>query len=157
MKFEKITDTKIKIILDTKDIKLHNISSENIFNNSRSSQQLLKTMLIRAEKEIGFIANKTNFENMIENYIKNYNSKNVESVSITNNPEYKLKLIDKKQETSENEILIAMQKEMIIKYHYYEIYINNQKVESVDTLEEAQTITNKIEEVDNNIKYEINK
>ena len=44
---------------------------------------------------------------------------------------------------------------MIIKYHYYEIYINNQKVESVDTLEEAQTITNKIEEVDNNIKYEI--
>ena len=64
-----------------------------------------------AEKEIGFIANKTNFENMIENYIKNYNSKNVESVSITNNPEYKLKLIDKKQETSENEILIAMQKE----------------------------------------------
>ena len=100
-----------------------------------------------AEKEIGFIANKTNFENMIENYIKNYNSKNVESVSITNNPEYKLKLIDKKQETSENEILIAMQKEMIIKYHYYEIYINNQKVESVDTLEEAQTITNKIEEV----------
>ena len=108
-----------------------------------------------AEKEIGFIANKTNFENMIENYIKNYNSKNVESVSITNNPEYKLKLIDKKQEPSENEILIAMQKEMIIKYHYYEIYINNQKVESVDTLEEAQTITNKIEEVDNNIKYEI--
>ena len=108
-----------------------------------------------AEKEIGFIANKTNFENMIENYIKNYNSKNVESVSITNNPEYKLKLIDKKQETSENEILIAMQKDMIIKYHYYEIYINNQKVESVDTLEEAQTITNKIEEVDNNIKYEI--
>ena len=108
-----------------------------------------------AEKEIGFIANKTNFENMIENYIKNYNSKNVESVSITNNPEYKLKLIDKKQETSENEILIAMQKEMIIKYHYYEIYINNQKVESVDTLEEAQTITNKIEEVDKNIKYKI--
>ena len=97
-----------------------------------------------AEKEIGFIANKTNFENMIENYIKNYNSKNVESVSITNNPEYKLKLIDKKQETSENEILIAMQKDMIIKYHYYEIYINNQKVESVDTLEEAQTITNEI-------------
>mgnify|MGYP001215914959 FL=1 len=46
---------------------------------------------------------------------------------------------------------------MIIKYHYYEIYINNQKVESVDTLEEAQTITNKIEEVDNNIKYEIKK
>ena len=28
-------------------------------------------------------------------------------------------------------------------------------MESVDTLEEAQTITNKIEEVDNNIKYEI--
>ena len=33
MKFEKITDTKIKIILDINDIKLHNISTNNFFNN----------------------------------------------------------------------------------------------------------------------------
>ena len=53
MKFEKITDTKIKIILDINDIKLHNISTNNFFNNS-SSQKLLQIMLSEAEKEIGF-------------------------------------------------------------------------------------------------------
>ncbi len=86
MKFEKITDTKIKIILDTKDIKLHNISSENIFNNSRSSQQLLKTMLIRAEKEIGF---------------KTGDSKLLVEALMSSDEEYTFiitKLIEKKQE-----------------------------------------------------------
>ena len=53
MKFEKITDTKIKIVLDINDIKLHNISTNNFFNNS-PSQKLLQIMLSEAEKEIGF-------------------------------------------------------------------------------------------------------
>ncbi len=54
MKFEKITDVKIKIILSMQDMKLNNVSAENIFSNSTSSQKLLQNMLNRAEKEIGF-------------------------------------------------------------------------------------------------------
>lgn len=85
-------------------------------------------------EKLGYVLNKYNFENMVENYIKNYSSKNVISVSISDNPEYSLKLVDKKQQTSENEILIALQKDMIINYQYFDIYIDNEKVESVDTL-----------------------
>ena len=55
MKFEKITDDKIKVVLSLEDIQLNNISSENLFNNSSSSQKLLQVMLNKAEKEIGFI------------------------------------------------------------------------------------------------------
>ena len=54
MKFEKITDSKIKIIVSMQDMGLNNISTENIFSNSTSSQKLLQSILKRAKKEIGF-------------------------------------------------------------------------------------------------------
>ncbi len=79
-------------------------------------------------EKLGYVLNKYNFENMVENYIKIIVQKNVISVSISDNPEYSLKLVDKKkQQTSENEILIALQKDMIINYQYFDIYIDNGK------------------------------
>ena len=56
MKFEKITDTQIKIILDIKDMELHNITNESIIATSTFPQKLLQTMLKTAEKEVGFKA-----------------------------------------------------------------------------------------------------
>lgn len=54
MKFEKITNSKIKIIVSMQDMELNNVSAENIFSNSTSSQKLLQNMLNIAKKEIGF-------------------------------------------------------------------------------------------------------
>lgn len=54
MKFEKLNDAKIKIILTEKDIELNNVSMENIFSNSADSQKLLENMITMAGKEIGF-------------------------------------------------------------------------------------------------------
>ena len=54
MKFEKLTDTKIRISISSKDMEKNNLSAENIFSNSADSQKLLDTMIARAEKEIGF-------------------------------------------------------------------------------------------------------
>ena len=54
MKFEKLTDTKIRIILSSRDMELHNISVENVLSNSADSQKLLETIITRAEKELGF-------------------------------------------------------------------------------------------------------
>ena len=51
MKFEKITDTQIKIILDIKDMELHNITNKSIIATSTFPQKLLQTMLKTAEKE----------------------------------------------------------------------------------------------------------
>ena len=75
-------------------------------------------------QDVGFVLSKSNFENMIKEYIENYSSKNVSSVSMSNSPEYNLKLVDKKQETNETDILIALQKNMIINYQYFDIYMN---------------------------------
>jgi len=54
MKFEKITDTKIRIILSLQDMELNNLSVENVLSNSADSQKLLETMITQAEKELGF-------------------------------------------------------------------------------------------------------
>lgn len=54
MKFEKLTDTKIRVFLDVKDIKTHNLSMQTIFVNSNSSQEFLQSILITAEEKIGF-------------------------------------------------------------------------------------------------------
>jgi len=54
MKFEKLTDTQIKIILSLQDMESNNISVENVLSNSADSQKLLETMISQAEKELGF-------------------------------------------------------------------------------------------------------
>ena len=54
MKFEKITDTKIKIVLSLQDMESNNLSVENVLSNSIDSQKLLDTMINKAEVELGF-------------------------------------------------------------------------------------------------------
>ena len=54
MKFKKLNDAKIKIILTKKDIKSNNISIENILSNSEESQELLESMIVLAKQKIGF-------------------------------------------------------------------------------------------------------
>lgn len=54
MKFEKLTDTKIRIILSLRDMELNNISVENILSNSTDSQKLLESIITKAEKKLGF-------------------------------------------------------------------------------------------------------
>ena len=54
MKFVKITDTKIKIIVSLQDMELNNILPENVLSNSADSQKLLDTIISKAEIELGF-------------------------------------------------------------------------------------------------------
>lgn len=54
MKFEKLNDTKIRIILSLKDMEQNNISVENVLSNSTDSQKLLESIITMAEKELGF-------------------------------------------------------------------------------------------------------
>ena len=96
--------------------------------------------------KIGYVNNKKEFEKTIVAQIKNYKSKNVYNVEIQDEPEYALKLVSRNQETNEGEIVMAMQKDMIITYKYFDIYVDGQKVSSVDTLEKAQEIVDEIKQ-----------
>ena len=54
MRFEKITDDKIKIILTLDDLNLKNTSVKNLFSESTLSQDLIQSMINQAVTEIGF-------------------------------------------------------------------------------------------------------
>lgn len=54
MKFEKLNDAKIKIIVSIHDMEEKNISVRNLFSNYEPSQELLQNLLQMAEQEIGF-------------------------------------------------------------------------------------------------------
>lgn len=54
MKFEKLNDSKLKIIISIHDMEQSNVSVQNLFYDSEPSQELLQNMLQLAEKEVGF-------------------------------------------------------------------------------------------------------
>ena len=54
MRIEKITENKIRIILNIQDLEEKNIDLHTFMSNSIESQDLFYEMLNKAEKEIGF-------------------------------------------------------------------------------------------------------
>ena len=55
MKFEKVSDNKIRIILTSEDLDKEHIDFHSFMSNSVESQNLVLSILDRAEKEIGFM------------------------------------------------------------------------------------------------------
>lgn len=54
MKIEKLTENKIRIVLNIEDLEVNNIDSESILNNTPETQTLILSILNQAEKEVGF-------------------------------------------------------------------------------------------------------
>ena len=54
MKFEKLNNDKIRIILNLQDLEDNNIDYQSFMSNSSDSQKLFLEMLDEAEEQIGF-------------------------------------------------------------------------------------------------------
>lgn len=54
MKIEKLTENKIRIILNLEDIKSRNLDLHSFMSNSVQSQDFFKDILNKAEEEVGF-------------------------------------------------------------------------------------------------------
>lgn len=54
MKIEKLTENKIRIILNVDDLKTNNIDFDAVLNNTPETQTLILSILNQAEKEVGF-------------------------------------------------------------------------------------------------------
>lgn len=54
MRFEKITDTKIKIIFTSEDMNINHISKRSILSENYISQKLLQALLVKAEQHLDF-------------------------------------------------------------------------------------------------------
>ena len=54
MKFEKLNNDKIRIILDLQDLQDNDIDYQSFMSNSSDTQRLFMDMLDEAEEQIGF-------------------------------------------------------------------------------------------------------
>ena len=97
-------------------------------------------------KEIGYVENKTILEETVKQKILENEDKNVDNITIKEEPQYEFKLVDRTVNTNEEEIASNVKDDVVVTYKYYDIAIQNQAVESVNTLEEAEQVVEKIKE-----------
>ena len=106
---------------------------------------------------MGYVENGTELEDRIQQEIIEMEGKNIDFVSLDEMPDYELKLVNRKQETNEEEIMLALKENARIMYKYYAVILNNETVGLVDNIEEAEQAVNQIKEEHKNdtIKLEL--
>ncbi len=97
-------------------------------------------------EELGYIENIQAFEENLKNEIISGETKNVDSINLSEEPEYELKLINRTLETNEKEIATEIEDELVVTYKYYDVAYKNETIQSVNTIEEAEEIVNEIKE-----------
>lgn len=108
-------------------------------------------------ESIGYIENKQAINETIKNNIEDLNQANIENIELTKKPEYEFKLVEKSQEENDDEIIVALQKELEITYKYYEIASKDEVIENVEDKETAEKLVNEIKELsDSEINLTIN-
>ena len=93
---------------------------------------------------VGYVEDKSEFEEAVDKQVMQYTGKNVDSVSLNVEPSYEFKLVNRTENTNEEEIIIALQEETKITYKYYEVALNDTKKTYVDTQEDAENLVNQV-------------
>ena len=98
--------------------------------------------------EMGYIQNKEALEEKVKEAILEKEEKNVDAIDMKTIPKYELKLVDRTIETKEEEMVANLEKdlEVAITYKYYEIAVNQETIDSVNTMEEAEELVKQIKE-----------
>lgn len=105
--------------------------------------------------EVGYIQNKEALEEMVKESVIEKQEKNIDTIDIKTKPEYELKFVDKTVETKEEKIVAAIEQNVTITYKYYEIAVNKEAIDSVDTIEEAEEIVNQVKEQNQEQKLDL--
>lgn len=96
--------------------------------------------------ELGYVQNKEALEEQVKTSILQETKKNVDNIQIQTTPEYQLTFVDRTVASTEEEIVNTVKQETEVTYKYYELALNNEPVDAVDTLEEAEDLVNKVKE-----------
>ena len=97
-------------------------------------------------EKIGYVDNKADFSNRIQTEIIEMQGKNIDFVSVKEMPDYEFKLVNRTQETNEDEIMLALKQDAEIMYKYYAVILNDEVQSFVDNIEEAEQAVNQIKE-----------
>ena len=94
---------------------------------------------------VGYVDDKVELEERIKNEILKHNG-NVAFVTINHFPNYQLELINRTQQTNEDELLKELKENAEITYRYYAVTFNDETKAYVNTLEEAEKLVAEIKE-----------
>lgn len=106
-------------------------------------------------EEVGYVANKLQFEELVNREILNPDEENVAFVDIETMPDYSLLLVDSNEQTSENEIFEKLQAIAVTTYKMYAITMNDSNTTFVNSKEEAEEVIAKIKEEKDSEEIEI--
>ena len=99
-----------------------------------------------AGEELGYVEDEAELKDRIQTEIIEMEGKNIDFVSLNEMPNYEFKLVSRKQETNEEEIMLALKEDAKIMYKYYAVNLNNETIGLVDNIEEAEQAVNQIKE-----------
>lgn len=95
-------------------------------------------------EELGYVESKLALEESVKEDIINDSNKNVETVDFKEQPIYELKLVNRNENTEEDKIIEKAKEDATVTYKYYEVALNNNVVETVDTSKEAEELVSEI-------------
>ena len=105
---------------------------------------------------LGNIVDIENFKERIKEEILNKKENNIFDIFLDETPEYEMKLLARTSTTNEKEILeILENKYTTITYRFFEVSLNDETKEYVNTLDEAEQIVEKIKQDFNEEELEL--
>ncbi len=99
-------------------------------------------------EKVGYINSRKSLEDEVKAAVIDTNDKqeNIDSIVCSKEPEYEFGLVSRKEESNEDKIVEEIQENMDITYKYYEIALSDVAVDSVNTLDDAESLVKEVKE-----------
>lgn len=110
-----------------------------------ASYKPVYAVLINGEEK-GYVTSKTKMQHDIEEYLQKGDSDKVGYILLNDRPEYEFSLVKKDVQTKDEEILASIIESCDIYYKVYAVNVNDEEVCMVDSLVDAQSIVDKVNE-----------
>lgn len=105
---------------------------------------------------VGYIQNKNQFEQTIYETFNDNEEENIAFADFNSETDYEFKLIERKQELNEEEIILALKEKADITYFQYTVCVNGQEKESFVSYEQANEVVEKLnEEFDEEVEISV--
>lgn len=106
-------------------------------------------------EEIGYIENKSEFKNLVDELLKENDELNIAFVDMQDLPKYELKFVQKHEQTNDDNVFLAVKDKAEITYYRYAINVDDKTIQYVNTEEEANTAEQAIKEQYSDMKVDI--
>ena len=99
-----------------------------------------------SEEQIGYIKNKYELEEKVQEMIEKEGTNNIAYVDIKVEPEYQFTLVSRKEQTNLEQIVAKIEEQTQITYKYYAVTLDGEQKTVVDSLEEAENLVTEMQE-----------